>query len=72
MEGGGGRFLIDCGASSLIALKRLGLEPNADATSATCMATTSAALPFFVLEAQFLAPHRPPTVAGPLRYSRRG
>lgn len=62
------RFLIDCGASSLIAMKQLGIDRNAiDLILLTHFhADHFGGVPFFVLDAQFVAKRtRPLTIAGP-------
>jgi ribonuclease BN (tRNA processing enzyme) len=61
-------FLIDCGASSLIAMKRLGIDCNAiDLILLTHFhADHCGGVPFFILDAQFVARRtRPLTIAGP-------
>jgi ribonuclease BN (tRNA processing enzyme) len=61
-------FLIDCGASSLLGMKRLGIDRNAiDAILITHFhADHFGGLPFFILDAHFLARReRPLTIAGP-------
>jgi ribonuclease BN (tRNA processing enzyme) len=61
-------FLIDCGASSLIAMKRLGIDRNAvDMILLTHFhADHCGGVPFFMLDAQFVARRtRPLTIAGP-------
>ena len=61
-------FLIDCGASSLIGMKRLGIDRNAiDAILVTHFhGDHFGGLPFFMLEAQFVAKRaRPLLIAGP-------
>src|SRR6202035_2155945 len=60
-------FLIDCGASSLPALKRLGIAREAiDLVLITHFpGTFSAALPFVLLDAQFTRRTRPLVIAGP-------
>jgi ribonuclease BN (tRNA processing enzyme) len=78
--GSGGRFntcfhlvgertniLIDCGASSLIGLKRLGLarEPIDAILITHFHADHIGGVPFFVLDAQFSGRTRPLTIAGP-------
>lgn len=79
--GSGGRFntcfhvtgaqtnvLIDCGASSLVAMKKLGIDRNAiDLILCTHFhGDHFAGLPFFVLDAQLVARRtRPLTIAGP-------
>ena len=79
--GSGGRFntcfhltgartnvLIDCGASSMIALKKWGIDPNAiDAIFCTHFhADHFGGIPFFMLDAQFFSKRtRPLTLCGP-------
>jgi len=66
--GGELNFLIDCGASSLVAMKRLGIDRNAiDLIVLTHYhADHCGGVPFFVLDAQFVARRtRPLTIAGP-------
>jgi ribonuclease BN (tRNA processing enzyme) len=61
-------FLIDCGASSLVALKQRGIDRNAiDALLVTHFhADHFGGVPFFMLDAQFNARRaRPLTLAGP-------
>ncbi len=61
-------FLIDCGASSLIAMKRLGIDRAAiDLVLLTHFhADHFGGLPFFLLDAQLVAKRtRPLTIAGP-------
>src|SRR5215475_839337 len=61
-------FLVDCGASSVIAMKRLGLDLNAiDLIVLTHYhADHCGGVPFFILDAQFVAKRqRPLTIAGP-------
>src|SRR5882672_4672708 len=61
-------FLIDCGASSLVAMKRLGIDRNAiDLIVLTHYhADHCGGVPFFMLDAQFVARRtRPLTIAGP-------
>jgi ribonuclease BN (tRNA processing enzyme) len=61
-------FLIDCGASSLVALKRCGINRNAiDAILITHFhADHFGGIPPFMLDAQFIARReRPLTIAGP-------
>ena len=61
------RFLIDCGASSLVALKRLGIDRNAiDTILITHFhADHCGGIPFFILDAQFASRTRLLTIAGP-------
>jgi ribonuclease BN (tRNA processing enzyme) len=79
--GSGGRFntcfhlvgqranlLIDCGASSLVALKRLSIDRNAIRTIVVTHfhADHFGGIPFFVLDAQFFSKRREPlTIVGP-------
>src|SRR5260370_2172687 len=61
-------FLIDCGASSLVAMKRIGMDRNAiDLIVLTHYhADYCGGVPFFILDAQFVAKRtRPLTIAGP-------
>jgi len=61
-------FLLDCGASSLIAMKRLGIDRNAiDLILITHFhADHFGGIPFFVLDAQLVAKRmRPLVIAGP-------
>src|SRR6202047_3912615 len=60
-------FLIDCGASSLPALKRLSIaRDDIDfVLSPLFHAVLSAGLPFFLLDAQFTRRTRPLVIAGP-------
>lgn len=62
------RFLIDCGASSLIAMKRAGIDPNAIASILVTHfhADHFGGIPFFMLDAQFFSRRREPlTIVGP-------
>ncbi len=61
-------FLIDCGASSLIALRRFGLDPSlVDTILLTHLhGDHFGGLPFFIMEAQHVSHRRKPlVVAGP-------
>jgi ribonuclease BN (tRNA processing enzyme) len=60
-------LLVDCGATSLVALKAQGLDPNAvDAVVVTHLhGDHFGGLPFLVLDGQFAARSAPLTVAGP-------
>ncbi|MCW1428817.1 MBL fold metallo-hydrolase [Novosphingobium sp. JCM 18896] len=80
--GSGGRFntcfhltgattnlLIDCGASSLVAMKRLGIDRNAIRTIVVTHfhADHFGGIPFFILDAQFFSKRRTPlTIVGPV------
>ena len=63
----GGSVLVDCGASSLIALRRFGVDPQ----EIDCVVLSHlhgdhfGGVPFLVLDAQFQRPTRPLTIAGP-------
>ncbi len=62
------RFLIDCGASSLIALKKFGIDRNAiDTIFITHFhGDHFGGIPYFMLDAQFFSKRRRPlTIAGP-------
>jgi ribonuclease BN (tRNA processing enzyme) len=66
--GGGANFLIDCGASSSIAMNRLGIDRNAiDLILLTHYhADHCGGVPFFMLAAQFVSRRtRPLVIAGP-------
>lgn len=79
--GSGGRFntcfhligestnlLIDCGASSLVAMKRLGIDRNAVSLIVITHfhADHFGGIPFFMLDAQFFSKRREPlTIVGP-------
>jgi ribonuclease BN (tRNA processing enzyme) len=68
IEAGERRVLLDCGASSLVALKARNIDPNAiDGIILSHLhGDHFGALPFFLLDAQFLAQRtRPLTIAGP-------
>ena len=61
------RFLLDCGASSLVAMKKQGISP---ATIGVIFVTHLhgdhfAGIPFFILEAQFSKREVPLVIAGP-------
>jgi ribonuclease BN (tRNA processing enzyme) len=68
LEGGGRRVLVDCGATSLTAMRRAGVEPNSiDAILLTHLhGDHFGGVPFFILEAQLTSLRaRPLLVAGP-------
>jgi len=69
-----GDFLIDCGASSLIALRKLGAELNAIRTIfiSHLHGDHFGGLPFFVLDAQFYSRRQTPlTLVGPPGFKDR-
>lgn len=63
----GGSVLIDCGATSLTALKAAGLEPNdVEVVAVTHLhGDHFGGLPFLVLDGQFRRRERPLTIVGP-------
>ena len=63
----GSRILLDCGATSLTALKRLGIEPNSiDAVVVSHLhGDHFGGLPFLVLDGQFSRRDTPLRVCGP-------
>ena len=74
VEGPSGDFLIDCGASTLIALRKLGIDPNAIGTIfiSHLHGDHFGGLPFFILDAQFYSRRRAPlTLAGPPGFRER-
>ncbi len=63
-----GAFLIDCGASSIIAIRKFGIDPNAiRAVLITHLhGDHFGGLPFFILDAQLVSRRTAPlTIAGP-------
>jgi ribonuclease BN (tRNA processing enzyme) len=74
VERPGGDFLIDCGASSMIALRKLGIDPNAIATIfvSHLHGDHFGGLPFFILDAQFYSRRTGTlTLVGPPGFRRR-
>jgi ribonuclease BN (tRNA processing enzyme) len=67
LEGAGESVLIDCGATSLTALKAAGREPNDIATVVLTHLHGDhfGGLPFLILDGQFRRRERPLTIAGP-------
>jgi ribonuclease BN (tRNA processing enzyme) len=68
LETARGKLLVDCGASSLVALRALGLDPNGiEAILISHLhGDHFGALPFLLLDAQFLACREQPLlIAGP-------
>jgi ribonuclease BN (tRNA processing enzyme) len=68
-----GPVLLDCGATSLSALKRLGLDPGEVAAVfvSHLHGDHFGGLPFLILDGQFSRRTRPLTVAGPPGIARR-
>jgi ribonuclease BN (tRNA processing enzyme) len=66
-SGGPGPVLLDCGATSLSALKRLGLDPGEIAAVfvSHLHGDHFAGLPFLILDGQFSGRTTPLTIAGP-------
>jgi ribonuclease BN (tRNA processing enzyme) len=67
-------FLVDCGASALIAMRRFGVDPNAIETIfiSHLHGDHFGGLPFFLLDAQFVSRRAAPlTIAGPPGLRRR-
>lgn len=73
LDSGTSRILVDCGASSLIALKRDGIDPNEiDAILITHLhGDHFGGVPFLLLDAQFSRRSRPLLVAGPPGTTKR-
>ena len=71
--GGSGPVLLDCGATSLSALKRLGLDPGEIAAVfvSHLHGDHFGGLPFLILDGQFSRRTEPLTVAGPPGIARR-
>jgi ribonuclease BN (tRNA processing enzyme) len=67
LSGGGEPMLIDCGATSLVALKRAGVDPGEVGAVALSHLHGDhfGGLPFFVLDGQFSRRTRPLLIAGP-------
>jgi ribonuclease BN (tRNA processing enzyme) len=67
LRGGGPTMLVDCGASSLIAMKRFGVAPNdvAAVVLSHLHGDHFGGLPFLVLDGQFARRTTPLVVAGP-------
>ncbi len=70
---GAGPLLLDCGATSLSALKRLGIDPSAIGTVfvSHLHGDHFGGLPFLILDGQFARRTAPLTVAGPPGTGRR-
>jgi ribonuclease BN (tRNA processing enzyme) len=70
----GGRFLIDCGASAMVSLRRFGIDPNTiDSIFLTHLhGDHFGGLPFFILDAQLVSRRSAPLlVAGPPGLAKR-
>jgi ribonuclease BN (tRNA processing enzyme) len=68
LSGAATRFLIDCGASSLVAIRRFGIDPNGvDAIFLTHLhGDHYGGVPFFILDAQLVSKRtKPLVIAGP-------
>jgi ribonuclease BN (tRNA processing enzyme) len=67
VERDGYRALLDCGATSLLAMKRQGIDPGSiDAAIVTHYHGDHAGgLPYLILDGQFAKRERPLTIAGP-------
>jgi ribonuclease BN (tRNA processing enzyme) len=67
LESGGAQILVDCGASSLIAMRRFGVDPSAiDAVILSHLhGDHFGGVPFLILDGQFTRRTRPLVVAGP-------
>ncbi|QRM29065.1 MBL fold metallo-hydrolase [Microvirga sp. VF16] len=74
VSAGSTSFLIDCGASSLIAMRRFGVDPNTVRTVliSHLHGDHFGGLPFLLLDAQFVSRRTTPlTIAGPPTLSAR-
>jgi len=73
LSGGGEPVLIDCGASSLIALKRAGIDPGEIGwiLLSHLHGDHFGGVPFLILDGQFTRRTRPLVVAGPPGVSQR-
>jgi ribonuclease BN (tRNA processing enzyme) len=74
VQGGEASFLVDCGASSLIAMRRYGVDPNAVDTIllSHLHGDHFGGVPFFILDAQLISRRtRPLRIAGPPGTQRR-
>ncbi|MFZ5556467.1 MAG: MBL fold metallo-hydrolase [Pseudomonadota bacterium] len=74
VETGGSRILLDCGASSLIAMRQAGVEPGSiDAIVLTHFhGDHCAGVPWYVFDAMFVSRRaRPLTIAGPAGLRQR-
>ena len=70
----GGRFLVDCGATAMVSLRRFGVDPNSiDSVFLTHLhGDHFGGLPFFILDAQLVSRRTAPLlVAGPPGLAKR-
>jgi len=67
VDADGFRFLIDCGATSLVALRRAGIDPGSiDAVLLTHFhGDHCGGVPYLILDGQFTKRERPLAIAGP-------
>ncbi len=67
VDADGYRFLLDCGATSLVALKRAGVDPGSvDAVLLTHFhGDHCGGVPYLILDGQFAKRERPLVIAGP-------
>jgi len=68
VQGGGTGFLVDCGASALISMRRFGAEPNAVETIVLSHLHGDhfGGVPFFILDAQLISKRSTPLrIVGP-------
>jgi ribonuclease BN (tRNA processing enzyme) len=67
------RFLVDCGATSLVAMRRFGVDPNEIRTVfvSHLHGDHFGGLPFLILDGQFSRRSVPLTIAGPPGLARR-
>jgi ribonuclease BN (tRNA processing enzyme) len=71
---GTSRFLVDCGASSMVAMRRFGVDPNTIETIliSHLHGDHFGGLPFLLLDAQYVSGRKTPlTIAGPSTLSSR-
>lgn len=69
-----GDFLIDCGATSMVAMRRFAVDPNAIGTIflTHLHGDHFGGLPFFILDAQLISRRRAPlTITGPVGLKQR-
>ena len=73
VESGASQLLLDCGASSLIAMRRFGVDPQAIDTVilSHLHGDHFGGVPFLILDGQFKRRTRPLLVAGPPGVEKR-